>query len=88
MEVYGWKKGDWEMKKGKNKFDKYLLLSWKKLWIIVVAGFVSIMLHNLWYALFGFEEFVFFLIVVIGVPVYLISCIIYTIIKKLKGRKK
>lgn len=76
------------MKKRKKNIDKYLLLSWRKAWIIVVGGFISIMLHNFWYALFGFEEFVFFLIVVIGIPVYLIISVVYTIIKKLKKRKK
>jgi len=38
--------------KSKSKWDKWLLLTWKKAWIMVVAGFVSIMLHNLIYGLF------------------------------------
>ena len=76
------------MSKIKNNFDKLFLLSWKKAWIIVVVGFISIMLHNFWYALFGFEEFVFFLIVTIGIPIYFMASLIYTFIKKLKKRKK
>jgi hypothetical protein len=70
--------------KSKNNFEKLFLLSWKKIWIIVVVGFVSIMLHNAFYALFGFEEFVFFLIVVVILPIYLIISIIYSLIKLIK----
>jgi hypothetical protein len=57
------------------------------MWIIVVGGFVSILLHNFWYAIFGFEEAVFLLIVTIGIPVYFITLVIYTLIKKLRKRK-
>ena len=64
------------------------LFSWKKLWIIVVAGFVSIILHNLFYAIFGLEEPVFFSIVVFVLPIYFLIMIIYTIIYKIKSRKK
>jgi hypothetical protein len=69
------------------KFDKLFLLSWKKVWIMVVGGFVSIMLHNFWYAIFGFEEAVFFIIVIFIIPSYFIISVIYTIIKKLRKRK-
>lgn len=75
------------MKKRKNNLDKYFLFSWRKIWIIVVGGFVSILLHNFWYALFGFEEAVFFLIVTIGIPVYFIILVIYTLIRKLRRVK-
>ncbi len=30
----------------KSKYEKYLLLKWKNLWIIVVAWFAAILLHN------------------------------------------
>ena len=69
-----------------NKFDKYLLLSWRKLWIIVVGGFVSIMLHNLIYALSGVEEAFFFIIVVFLIPIYFIIIVVYSLIRKIKGR--
>jgi O-antigen/teichoic acid export membrane protein len=75
-------------KKKSNKFDKYFLLSWRKLWIIVVLSFVSILLHNLWYAIFKFEEAVFFTIVVIIIPIYFLICIIYSIIKLIKNKDK
>lgn len=72
------------------KLDKYFMLSWRKLWIIVVVGFVSILLHNLVYGLFksyfdahGGDEPFFFIIAVILVPVYFFICLVYTLIRKL-----
>jgi len=76
-------------KKRANKFDKYFLLSWRKLWIIVVAGFVSIMLHNLIYGLFknyfdthGGDEAFFFIITML-ILLYFLITIVYTLIKKI-----
>ena len=61
------------------------LLSWKKLWLIIIIGFVSIMLHNLWYAVFKFEEAFFFIIVVFIIPIYFLISLIYSLIKKRKS---
>lgn len=69
----------------KNKFDKWFLLSWRKLWIIVVAGFVSIMLHNLIYALFNLEEAFFFIIVVFIIPIYFLISLFYTLFILIKN---
>ena len=71
----------------KIDWKKVFLLSWKNLWIVVVAGFVSIILHNVFYAIFRFEEAVFFSIVVFIIPLYLIISIIYTIYTKISGGK-
>jgi len=67
-----------------KNLDKWFLLSWKKLWIIVGGGFVSILLHNLFYVIFGFEEFVFFIIVVFVIPIYFLISVFYTLMKKFK----
>ncbi|MBU4116782.1 MAG: hypothetical protein KKG94_03465 [Nanoarchaeota archaeon] len=75
-----------KLKKAQNKFDKWFLLSWRKLWIVVVTGFVSIILHNLIFALFNVEEAFFFIIVVFLLPLYFIIMILYTIINKIKRR--
>ena len=64
------------------------LLSWRKIWIVVVAGFISILLHNLISALLGIEEPVFFVIVVIILPIYLLISVIYSIIYKIRKKKK
>ena len=66
------------------KLDKYFLLSWKNVWIIVVGGFVSILLHNLFYAIFGVEEAVFFIIVVFVIPIYVLIAMVYSLVKKFK----
>jgi len=63
------------------------LLSWRKAWIIVVAGFVSILLHNLISALLKTEEAFFFIIVVFVIPIYFLICSIYSIIYLIKKRK-
>jgi len=69
--------------KGKNLF----LLSWKKLWIIVVAGFASIVLHNLVSALIGEEEFFFFMIVVFIIPIYFLIAVLFSVLSFVKKRK-
>jgi hypothetical protein len=70
--------------KRKNKFDKLFLLSWRKLWIVVVGGFVSIILHNAIDALFHVEEAFFFIIVIFVIPIYMVIAIIYSLIKRMK----
>ena len=69
------------MKKKKvSKFEKWFLLSWRKVWILVVGGFVSILLHNLISALLGVEEPVFFILVVFVLPIYFLVCLVYSLI--------
>ncbi len=62
-------------------FDKYFLLSWRKLWILVVGGFISILLHNFIGAIFGFEEVLFFIIVVFLIPLYFIIALVYSLVR-------
>ena len=69
------------------KLKDLLLFSWKKLWIIVVGGFVSIILHNAISALFNIEEAFFFIIVIFVIPIYFLIMIIYSIIYKLSKKK-
>ena len=79
-------------KKKQNKVDKWFLLTWKKVWIIIVSAFVAIVLHNLVYGLFksyfdshgGDEPFFFILTFVI--IAYFIICAIYSLIKFIKRR--
>ena len=73
-------------RKLKKQHREWFLLTWKKAWIVVVAGFISIILHNAFYALTGKEEFVFFSIVVILLPIYVLISIIYTLIKLIKKK--
>ena len=70
------------------KSKDLFLFSWRKLWIIVVAGFISIILHNAIDALFHVEEAFFFIIVIFILPIYFLIVIIYSIIYQLIKLKK
>jgi len=70
------------------KIKNLFLLSWKKLWIVVVGGFVSIILHNLISGLMGVEEVFFFMLVVFVLPVYILIAAIYSLIYKIKDKNK
>ena len=71
----------------KRKLRKILLLDWRKFWILIGLGFVSVIAHNAFYALFGFEE-PFFFILALLVPFYLLLSFIYTIYRVIEHRIK
>jgi len=80
------------MKKKKN-LDKWFLLTWKKIWIIIVGWFLAIVLHNLVYGLFynyfqstGGDEPFFFIVAIIVIPIYFVFCFIYTLIKMINDK--
>ena len=73
-------------KKKQNKIDKYLLLSWRKGWIIVVSWFAAVILHNVIYGVIKYfnqaflgDEAFFFIIAIIVIPLYVIISIIYSL---------
>jgi len=69
---------------------KLFLLNWRKVWIVIVADFACIVLHNLVSAWLGFEEGVFFILAIFVIPIYFIVVVIYSIvylIKKKAGKK-
>ncbi len=70
------------------KLKNIFLLSWKKLWIVVVGGFISIVLHNLISALIGAEEVFFFILVIFVLPIYVVIAVIYSLIYKIRGENK
>lgn len=74
-------------KRSSLRMGKYLKLTWRKLWIVVILGFVSILLHNLIAALYNIEEPIFFTIVVLLIPIYLIISTGYSLFKFIKNRK-
>ena len=69
-------------------WDNFFTLSWRKLWIVIVTGFVSILLHNAFSATFSTQEPFFFSIVVILIPTYFIISIIFTVIVYFKNKQK
>jgi len=68
----------------KNKFDKYLLLNWKRFGLIILAWFVSVILHNFIGAIFNFEEGIFFIIAIFVIPIYFIIALCYSLVKFVK----
>ncbi|MEN7981834.1 MAG: hypothetical protein ABFQ65_00100 [Nanoarchaeota archaeon] len=64
----------------KNKLDKYLLLNWKRILVLIALWFVVVILHNFIGAIFGFEEALFFIIAVIIIPIYFIIAGSYSLI--------
>ncbi len=70
--------------KKKTKWNKYLSINWEIIWILLISEILSIILHNAIYALFGFEEAVFFIIATIIIPLYLLTSIVYSLIKHKK----
>jgi hypothetical protein len=70
-------------------YDKYLLLSWKRVLAIACAWVLSVVLHNVIYGLFyehfsrtGGDEAIFFILAVLIIPLYSIISLGYTVIRK------
>ena len=77
--------------KRKNKFDEWFLLTWKKVWKIVVAWILSVVLHNAVYGIFksyfdarGGDEAFFLIIALIIIPLYVLVVLIYSLVKIIK----
>jgi len=70
------------------EIKKILKLTWKKLLLLIVLWFIAVILHNAVYAIFGFEDAIFFIIAIFVIPIYFIVSLIYTIIIKIKELKK
>ena len=81
-------------KKQKNKqLDKWFLITWKKILIMVVFWFLAVILHNLFYALSEISgknleigEVFFFFIAILVIPIYFLISFIYTTIKMIKDK--
>jgi len=65
---------------------KLFLLTWKKAGLTIISFIAAVILHNLVSALLGMEEPVFFILANVIIPLYLLICIIYTIINKIKKK--
>tara|TARA_Y100000310_G_C20245835_1_gene606779 strand:+ start:328 stop:573 length:246 start_codon:yes stop_codon:yes gene_type:complete len=67
------------------KADKWFLLSWKRIILILAVFLLSVILHNFVSALFNFEEAFFFILAVFVIPIYFIISVVYSLIKKIRG---
>ncbi len=72
----------------KNKLDKLLSLSWKKVLIIIIAWIVAVLLHNIVYGVIKYfnpsfqgDEAFFFIVAIIVIPLYFIIALIYSLVK-------
>lgn len=79
--------------KKRKKLDKWFLLTWKKILIMVVSWFLAVVLHNLFYALseisgknLAIGEVFFILIAAIVIPIYFLISFIYTTVKMIKDK--
>jgi len=68
-------------------FKNFFLLSWKKVGIIILTGFASIILHNLISGLMGKEEAFFFIVAVFVIPVYVLTAVLFSLINFVKKEK-
>ena len=80
---------DDQVMKRMQHYDKYLLLSWKRVLMIACAWVLSVLLHNMIYGLFyrhfsrtGGDEAAFFILAVFVIPLYFIISLVYTVIRK------
>jgi len=79
-----------KQKKKVSKFDKWFLLTWKKTAIAIFIFILSVILHNLVYALLvnffsqEWDEPFFFIVAVILVPLYLIISFSYSLVVMIK----
>jgi len=71
----------------KKNLDKWFLMSWRKAGIIVVGWFLAVLLHNLFYAIFGFEDAIFFTIAFPLIPIYFLIAIVYSLIRWIRKNK-
>jgi len=62
------------------KNNKFFLLSWRKIWLIIVISFLLIIIHNLIYLFFKLDETFLLFIIAVLIPAYFILCIVYSII--------
>ena len=65
------------------RYKNLFLLSWRKLWIVVIAAFVSIVLHNLISGILGEEELFFFIITIFIIPIYFLIAILFSVLVKI-----
>lgn len=72
------------VQKNKGFFNKYLLLDWKEAYLLIVAWFLFIALHNLVNSIFYTDERILFFIAKWIIPIFFFIALIYTIFNKLR----
>ncbi|MBI2045046.1 hypothetical protein HYT23_03235 [Candidatus Pacearchaeota archaeon] len=75
------KRGRNPEKSKKRGFERYLTLDWKEVYLIIVAWFLLLVLHNMYPAIFGRQDKVLFFIATIIIPVFFLIALAYTYFK-------
>jgi len=67
-------------RKEKNSYMSVFLLSWKKVYLVIILWIACAVLHNV-ISDFGFEEPIFFVLSVLVIPIFLIFSGVYSLFK-------
>lgn len=70
----------------RSKWDKYLFLDWKEFYLILIAWFLFIVLHNILAIIFRIDENVLPFIAFKIIPIFTAIAFVYTLGKVLKKR--
>ncbi len=68
----------------KTLYEKYLLLDWKEVYLLIVAWFLFLVLHNIYPSIFGKEDTILFFIATAIIPAFFLIALTYTYFKKRK----
>ena len=68
----------------KTLYEKYLILDWKEVYLLIVAWFLFLVLHNMYPSLFGKQDKFLFVIATVIIPAFFLTALTYTYFKKRK----
>ena len=68
----------------KTLYEKYLILDWKEVYLLIVAWFLFLVLHNMYPSLFGKQDKILFVIATVIIPAFFLTALTYTYFKKRK----
>ena len=68
--------------KKKSLHEKYLLLDWKEAYLLIIAWFLFLVLHNMYPSIFGREDKILFFIATAIIPAFFLIALVYTYFKK------
>jgi len=68
----------------RSKLDQYFTLDWKEIYLLVIAWFLFLVLHNLVNNIFGINEKILLVIAIKVVPLFFALALVYTFAKKLR----
>ena len=70
--------------KQKRGIEKYLTLDWKEVYLLIIAWFLMLVLHNMYPSIFGKQDKILFFVATIIIPAFFLTALAYTYFKKWK----